>query len=252
MNSLFLAKLRRATLLLCALLGTALAACSKGPVSVSIHGVNYSNEPFSYVVIDPGNPKNTGGGELIDSYSAGGTMCCYELAPKWQPGLKVKINSKYWVGKLDDKTLKEIPMQTLIDLPRYVGEKPGELWVLRGANGVMEVVISDFEPDHQNWPGSVKGWPVPSVEFQRKVWDLYIKEARNGVSLYERLIERFKKNPDQGAQMDWDTSEKHDRESLKEFAGPHDPKFRAKLVHEYIEGLERERAELLRLQQGRP
>lgn len=252
MNSISFVKFRGAALVLSALLALVLAACSKGPVSVSIHGVNYSNEPFSYVVIDPVSPKNTGGGELIDSYSAGGTMCCYELPPKWQPGLKVKINSKYWVGKLDDKTLKEIPMQTLVDLPRYVGEKPGELWVLRRANGVMEVVISDFEPDHQNWPGSVKGWPVPSLESQRKVWDLYIKDAQVYVSTYENLTAQFASNPDKTAREDWEVSERYNKKSIEGYTGPSDPKFRAKLVQEYKEGVERERAELLRLQKERP
>jgi hypothetical protein len=36
----------------------------------------------------------------------------------------------------------------------------GELWVLRGADGSMSVVSSDFQPDHPNWPGRVKDWPV--------------------------------------------------------------------------------------------
>lgn len=48
------------------LIAPLLVACSK-PLPVSIHGVNYTVEPFSYVLTDPSDPKNTIGGELIES-----------------------------------------------------------------------------------------------------------------------------------------------------------------------------------------
>jgi hypothetical protein len=59
------ARLRRTILV--ALLGAhMLVACAKGnKVAASIHGVNYSGDEFSYIVEDPANSKNSGGGETI-------------------------------------------------------------------------------------------------------------------------------------------------------------------------------------------
>ena len=77
----------------CVLLGCCmlLAACQRSPVGVPVHAVNYTEDEATYRIIDPENTENRAGGETINSYGAGGLMCCYTVPEKWQPGIKVEL-----------------------------------------------------------------------------------------------------------------------------------------------------------------
>lgn len=242
----------RRVLGVCFLSAPILVACAKPTLPVSIHGVNYSGEVFSYVLVDPNDPKNTGGGELIDPYAAGGTTCCYELPRKWRAGMKVTINSTHWLGKLADGTLRDVVGTRTVEVPRYTDDKPGELWVLRAADGTMDLVSSDFQPDHPKWPGKMKGWPVPSLAYQRERWDLYIEHEKGGVKLYKELLTELSAAPDLRAVEEWNFSLQHDKKSLNGFSGPTDIKFRDTLRLEYEVGLKRSRQQLEQLEKGRP
>ncbi len=233
------------------LIAPMLVACSES-VPVSIHGVNYTVDPFSYVVTDPNDPKNTGGGELVESYAAGGTMCCYELPRKWRPAIKVSVRSTHWLGKSHDDSLREVVSTHLVDVPKYADGSPGELWVLRAANGSIDLVSSDFQPDHPKWPGRVKGWPVPSLAYQRERWDLYIKHEVDNVETFEALLKELNESPNTAAQDAWNTDALHDKKSLVGFIGPGDEGYRKKLRIEYETGLMRTRSELKRLREGKP
>jgi len=46
----------------------AIGLCGNGTVPVSIHGVNYSGDDFSYIVEDSLDSSNKGGGESIGPY----------------------------------------------------------------------------------------------------------------------------------------------------------------------------------------
>lgn len=229
-----------------------LAACGKSSLPVSIHGVNYSVEPFSFVLNDPVDPKNQGGGELVDSYAAGGTTCCYELPKKWRPGIKVSIQSKHWVGKSADDSLHDIDSKHLVEIPRYENDKPGELWVLRGGDGRFDIVSSDFQPDHPKWPGRIKGWPIPSLDYQRQRWDLYIDYEKRGVRLYEGLLEELLTTPDVRAKTAWEYALKDDKKSLEGFSGPADSNFRLLLRTDYEHQLTLTRERLQKLERERP
>jgi hypothetical protein len=183
----------------CFFCASVLTACGKSALPVSIHGVNYSVEPFSFELQDPSDPKNKGDGELVDSYAAGGTTCCYELPKKWRPGLKVSIQTKHWVGKNADDSLHDIDSTHLVEVPPYADGKPGELWVLRTADGNMEIVSSDFQPDHPKWPGKVKGWPIPSIAYQRERWDIYIEVQQSYLNAYTGLQKKLLESPDKAA-----------------------------------------------------
>jgi hypothetical protein len=145
------------TCLICSLL---LVACGKQTVNVNLHGVNYSGETFTYSVADPATPENAAGGELIDPFGAGGTICCATLPSKWRPGIKLQVRTTHWLKKLPDGSLPEVKQVNLLEVPRYVDDKPGELWVLRGGDGNVSILSTDFQPDHAQWPGKVKGWPI--------------------------------------------------------------------------------------------
>jgi hypothetical protein len=242
----------RSAIGVCILSVPMLAACEKPTLPVSLHGVNYSESEFSYVLVDPANPKNTGGSESIGPYAAGGTNCCYELPRQWRAGMMVTINSTYSVGKLADNTLHDVPATQTVEVPRYPNGKPGELWVLRGPDGKMDLVSSDFQPDHPDWPGKVKGWPVPSLAYQRARWDIDIKYEKDGVAMYEKLLAELKSAPDARAGNAWNSALSNDKESIKGYSGPNDLKFREMLKREYEEGLQRSRSQMDRLVKGRP
>jgi hypothetical protein len=231
-----------------------LVACEKPSTSVpvNIHGVNYGGDSFTYVVVDPANENNNGGGELIESYAAGGTMCCYELPRKWQPGIKLSIKVTHHLGKTADDSYHDVPANEVIAVPRYPDDRPGEIWVLRGSDGKMDVVWSDYQPDHPKWPGKVKGWPVPSLEFQRRWWDISIKHAKGGVTLFEESLAELDSAPDTGAGEAWDYALQNDQKKIAGFSGPKDPKYREKLRSDYSESLRLIKAELEGLQKGRP
>jgi hypothetical protein len=171
---------------------------------------------------------------------------------KWRAGIKVTINSNHWLGKLDDGTLREVAGTHSVELPRYADGKPGELWVLRAADGTMNLVSSDFQPDHQKWPGKVKGWPVPSLAYQRERWDLYIEHEKGGVKLFEQSLIELDTVPDIRAIDDWNLAQRHNKKSLAGYSGPSDPRFRRKLRLESEEGLERSRRQLEQLERSRP
>jgi hypothetical protein len=237
---------------ICFLCMTMLSACAKSTVAVSLHGVNYSGETFSYIVVDPSNPKNTGGGGLIDAYSAGGTVCCIDLPKKWRAGMKLTIESTHWLGKLADETLHEVSGINSVDVPQYKDGKPGELWVLRDANGAISVVSSDFQPDHPKWPGEMKGWPVPSITYQREQWDKYIDHQMSFVRALEELSVQLKTSPDKAAEEEWAHALQYNKKSLSGYDGPTDDKYREAIRRDYEVGLQRTRAEVKRLQEGRP
>jgi hypothetical protein len=229
-----------------------LTACAKNQPAVSVHGFNYSGEAFSYVVTDPQNAKNKAGGELIEPYAAGGTMCCYEMPIKWRLGMKVSIQSTHWVGKLADNTLRSVATTDLVEIPRYSDGKPGELWVLRAENGSMTVVSSDFQPDHAKWPGHVKGWPVPSLAHQRTQYERYINYEKQGVALFQSLLTELSSSPDTRSNEAWNFALKHDADSLKGYSGPGDERYRDWLRRDYEEGLAEAQGKLQQLEMRRP
>jgi hypothetical protein len=248
-----------------------LTACAKtGTASVSIHGVNYTDQEFSYTVEDPADKNNRGGGELINPFAAGGTMCCYDLPRKWRPGIKVQVNFTRWLAKKADGSLPEVRESHVVEVPPYVNGKVGELWVLRNADGTMGVVSSDYQPDHEKWPGKVKGWPVPSLAYQRERWDLYIEHAEGYVQLYKKMLDELEKSPDTRAAVDWDYAAenaakyregvrsdrnkfaKENRDLLNRFSGPSDPNFRSWLKQDYEQSLKESELEFKKLKDSRP
>lgn len=178
-------KMIRLLLVLVSMLAASLlSACEKPIVDVNLHGVNYTDNAFTYVVMDPENPEGGSGGELIDPFGAGGTMCCAKLPRKWQPGIKLQIRTTQWLQQRPAETLVEVKKMHIAEVPKYADGNPGELWVLLNADESVSVVSSDLQPDHAQWPGKVKGWPVPSIEYQRERWELYRKHEEGGVRLY--------------------------------------------------------------------
>ncbi|QOL51635.1 DUF3304 domain-containing protein [Massilia litorea] len=236
----------------CLLGALLLSACEKPTVSVNLHGVNYTGETFSYVVMDPVIPDQGSGGELIDPFGAGGTMCCATLPREWRPGIKLTVRTTHWLKARPDGSLPEIKQSHIVEVPKYVDGKPGELWVLRNADGSVSVVSSDLQPDHAQWPGKIKGWPVPSIEYQRERWELFRKHEADGVKSYLSALEQMKENPDKQAREAWEVTKQYYPSDLVGFSGPDDPKYRDSLRKEYEEGLARSRVWLKNIMDEKP
>jgi hypothetical protein len=92
-----------------------LCGCEKSTVSVSVHGVNYTADEFSYLLIDPDQPDSSSAGEHIDPFAAGGTTCCYVLPKQWKPGIKVKIQTIHWLTKDRDRNFPEVKEEHVVD-----------------------------------------------------------------------------------------------------------------------------------------
>ncbi|WP_157751012.1 DUF3304 domain-containing protein [Janthinobacterium svalbardensis] len=195
-----------------------LASCNdSNDVPVNVHGINYSDQEFTYVLQDPLRPSNQAGGETIGRYGAGGTMCCFTLPGKWRPGIEINIQYTYYLPKKPDGSLPEIRKSTVVELPHY--DEPQELWVLRNADGSMGIVSSIYQPDHPKWPGKIKGWPVPSLEYRRERWGLHMEHEMSGVILYENLLTDLKEDPLKRAKESWDYKIRSDPSFALKFKG---------------------------------
>jgi hypothetical protein len=214
------------------------AAFSKDGIPVNIHGVNYTAEPFQYVISDPEAPANTAGGEHVEPFSAGGIMCCYDLPRQWKPGMKARVDVTYWTKDSNNRNLRENKHSQLVDIPRYEYAKAEELWILRTKDGRVELVSSDLQPDHRNWPGKTKGWPMPSIAYQQERWELYRKIAENSVLSAKQLLSEIESDPENAAHESWEFDKKHSRDvDLTKFSGPDDPAYFANLKQRYEEWL---------------
>ena len=234
------------------LIAPVLVACAKSDVSVPIHGVNYRAEAFSYVLVDPTNPKNTGGGELIEPFSAGGTMCCYTLPAKWRPGLNVEVRETYWLLRRSDDSVPSVFKKHQVEVSQYVAGEAGELWIIRAPNGNISLISSNYPPDHAKWPGKLKGWPVPGAEYQRNTQDMYIKRARESVELFVSSLKELEEDPSSHSRGEWEMAKKYEPSTLKSYAGPDDPAYLERLRKKYVTSLADAREKLRKNESSRP
>ncbi|MEH6433916.1 DUF3304 domain-containing protein [Massilia sp. DD77] len=218
------------------------AAAPKGSVAVSVHGVNYSGDPFKFGVTHPNASEDTGVGEHIGPFSAGGTVCCFNLPEKWKPGIKLTVYASHWVGKGANNGADTVDKVHTVELPPYADGKAGELWVMRTAEGGLEVVSSDLQPDHPQWPGKVKGWPEPSLEFQRKHWALLHGYAIQAVEDNISLLEELKRTPHAAITKSWKFDRQYRHDEIANFSGPEDPRYADYLENRYKEGLQQSKA----------
>nr|WP_260115492.1 DUF3304 domain-containing protein [Pseudoduganella ginsengisoli] len=232
------------------LVGSAHAGLGKSTVPVSVHGVNYSNEEFSYTVEDPTDAKNKAGGETINRFGAGGTMCCYDLPKQWKPGMQVKVNSTHWLPKQADGKIPEVKQSFLVEMPPYVDGKPGELWILRQVDGSVKVVSSDYQPDHEKWPGEVKGWPVPSNAYVQERQRLYLSLAESDVTSSKALLVELEKDPVLATEEAWKIRSKYSPKDLAGFVNASDPKFKEWLRDRYQRSLRLSEERVKRLKES--
>lgn len=230
--------------------GLALSQYRSSLASVSLHGVNYSDREFSYFIVDPEDPTQTIGGEHIAPFAGGGTTCCALLPWKWKPGTKVRVKTTHWLKRLPDGSLPKVSQEHEVEVPEYA--EAGEVWVIRDGNGEISVVSSNVQPDHPEWPGKIKGWPVPSVEYQRERWELYRELKEHSVKVLQSLLNKLEEHPEKEAREAWEYAKERHPSSLAGFTGPEDRRYIEYLKKDYTDGLHRSQAQLEEVIKAKP
>lgn len=181
-----------------------LAGCSSlgagQQLGATLTAVNYTDWPFDWVgVARVAEPEKAMAADRVTAFGASGQMCCVSLPAKWQPGMELVVQTQDGTrAKNSDEWDKEkIPtINHRVAVPRYDSSDVGTVWVQLLPGGKVELVVSRYAPTHAQWPGKVKGWPVPTVEFRRKIWDRDHGE-------YMRRVKRF----EEGAKQSKDPNE---------------------------------------------
>lgn len=144
-----------------------LSACAPVPpvkpdgLGVSVRAINYSGREVALGVVDPLNKNNEGGGDSLNPYGSGGTICCFSIPREWKPGIQVIVQYQFYP---DLKWYEQ-----LVTVPPYAGGRAGDIWLAMHEDGHAEAVVSNYGPDLPEWPGRIKGYPVPSREYLLKV-----------------------------------------------------------------------------------
>jgi hypothetical protein len=225
-----LMKLQNAFLVSISLLLTAcstpLARDSK--VGVEISGINYSDQAITYAISDS-NDSGSVGAEPLNPFTGGGIMCCFRLPEKWRPGIKVRV-------QIFD-TYRDPVKDVIVDLPPYVDGKPGRIWAVHYQDGSVDVLSSDYGPPHVKWPGRVKGWPVPTIEYRRKRWERDLEREKSDVRNAEMLLKDLRENPKKSLERSWEFDKKHSWNEITNFEGPDDPGYKKHVQRRYEEYL---------------
>ena len=231
MNSPSLKTIRALTLTLFA--SACISACSlprqtDGKIGVDTGGVNYSDQAMTYALSDPNDPNNHSA-EPVDPYGAGGTMCCFRIPETWQAGIKVRL--KIYDGSLN------LVKDTMVELSPYVDGKPGQLWAALYQDGSVEVVSSNYGPPHAKWPGKIKGWPVPSIEYRRKLWERDFEYKKDDVYTGQILLKQLRDDPEKSLKKSWAFDTKYHAKETKHFSGSDDPAYKKYLIERYEESI---------------
>ena len=147
------------------LLASCASAQSEKPktLGTAIRSINYSGKEVELTVVDPLNKSNRGGGDALNPYGMGGTICCFSIPAQWHSGYQVIVKYNFY----PEKTWHE----QLVDVPPYAGGIAGDIWLAMHEDGRAEAVVSNFGPSRPEWPGRIKGGPVASKEYAQKVKD---------------------------------------------------------------------------------
>ncbi|MEJ5220430.1 MAG: DUF3304 domain-containing protein [Tepidiforma sp.] len=223
-----------------------LAGCSvpDDEVAVPVSAINYTERELgSFLFIHP-ETKTPAGGPGLAPYEAGGTMCCYRLPKQWRPGIKVRLRYYWYEGSLQaPRTEREF------ELPRYAGGRVGMLWAVFYGGDDVEVVVSDVDPGHMDWPGRLKHWPQPSLAYKRKLWQQEMDELKARLSKFESAAQGA---PAEELQEAWAFYQKWEPDSVRGFSGPDDPAFAEWRKNSFAEAAEQTRQRIRQLEEKRP
>lgn len=222
------------TLLLACWASTGYAIGRADTVPASVSGVNYTDEDISYQLFDPNDPKQrVVASEAIGPFAAGGVQCCYDVPKTWKPGIQVGVILRSY----DNKALDYRPDKTfIVELPPYdQGGKAGDVWFINYPDGTVGVVSTAYRPNGEGWPGKIKGWPKPSIAFQRELWERDMLLAQQSLASEMKSQAAFAQDTKKYLHDMWAFYLESDKNHVAQskvpqmFTGPDDPAF---LVYE--------------------
>ena len=164
--------------------GLLLAACLPGvAMAASIQALNYSSREVDYIAVEnPGNTNSGGGGDSIRPYGQGGSICCFSVPEKWHADLKVVV-----VYQLSpDPTFH----RETVSIPPYPDGKGGDIWLIVYEDGSVGAVVSLYGPSRPEWPGKIKGYPVPTKEYRDERRRQKLKREKATLLTLERVLLR--------------------------------------------------------------
>lgn len=147
-------------------------------VGASVHALNYGGKEVVLIVKDPKDKNNSGGGDALNPYGMGGTICCFGIPATWHPGLQVIVKYSFY----PDETWHE----QLVDVPPYPEGIAGNIWLAMHEDGKAEAVVSHFGPTRPEWPGRIKGPPVASKEYAQKVSNDQLANKKGMLNVMEK------------------------------------------------------------------
>lgn len=209
---------------------TLMSACKDEMVGVGVHGVNYTEDELTYWIVDPNNKENRAGGEAINSYGAGGIMCCYSIPREWRPGIKVEVQAEVWLTSRpngpDGKPKIEKKAVT-VDLPKPINDQPSELWVVLDPNGKLELVAANLGPSHSDWPGKTKGMPVASKSYIKKLIRRELSDLERMSLIYQSDMRHLQSDPYGFAKEQWefDVTKRGNTEIANAYSGWRDLRY---------------------------
>lgn len=175
---------------------TLLASCASAhpekpkSLGAAVRSINYSGKEVELTVIDPLDKTNRGGGDALNPYGMGGTICCFRIPAEWHSGYKVIVKYSFY----PDRTWHE----QLVEVPPYPEGIAGDIWLAMHEDGRAEAVVSNFGPTRSEWPGRVKGRPVSSAEYANKARNDWLATRRGMVETMERgLKDGSERSPEQ-------------------------------------------------------
>ncbi len=171
----FMRWLRRGVLLAAFLPGVAMAA--------SIQALNYSSHEVNYIAVEkPGDTNSGGGGDSIRPYGQGGSICCFSVPEKWHADLKVVV--VYQLS--EDPTFHS----ETVSVPPYPDGKGGDIWLIVYEDGSVGAVASYYGPSRPEWPGKIKGYPVPTKEYRDERRKQKLKSEKATLVTLEKVLLR--------------------------------------------------------------
>jgi Protein of unknown function (DUF3304) len=179
------------------LLALVLSACSHlgqaDELSAPLTSVNYTDWPFDWVgVTKVETPNQTMAADRVSAFSASGLMCCVILPREWRKGMELIVATRDGTRAETPEEWSKEKMPTIqhrVPVPPYTPQDMGTVWVQLLPGGKVVLVVSRYDPDHPSWPGEVKGWPVPTLEFRRQIWDRDMDLMRKNLEDFESAVQ---------------------------------------------------------------
>ena len=156
-------------------------ASKEDRVGAGVKAINYSGKEIEFIAVErPGEPDSGGGGESLNPYSSGGTVCCFGIPIKWHPELKVLIKFRFYS---EQETRRH-----LVSVPPYAAGEAGDIWLIVYEDESVEAVVSDYLPTRPEWPGKIKGYPVASREYRLKRWEEKLERDKASLDGMEKAL----------------------------------------------------------------